>query len=105
MYARIVVPLDGSAVAARALPIAEHLARLAEAPLHLVGVVDVTRFDRYGPYAVAVSATAFAQAVAEEETAARAYLEPVARELADRGLVATVETRHGPAARELVGLA
>jgi nucleotide-binding universal stress UspA family protein len=52
MFTRIVVPLDGSALAEQALAVAEDLARRAGAPLHLVRVVDVTRLDRYGPHVV-----------------------------------------------------
>ena len=37
---RIVLPLDGSPVAERALPYAEALAKLLRAPLHLVRVID-----------------------------------------------------------------
>ncbi len=71
MYARIVVPLDGSEVAERALPQAEELARRLSVPLHLVGVVDLTRLARYGPYALAVSAAAFDQVFEEERAAAQ----------------------------------
>ena len=41
MYTRIVVPLDGSALAEVALPHAEELSRMTGAPLHLVRIVDV----------------------------------------------------------------
>ena len=105
MFARIVVPLDGSEFAEQALPVAEDLARRTGAPLHLVRVVDVTRLDRYGPYAVAVSATAFGRVLAEEEAAAQAYLASIVTDLASGGVAATVETRRGPAARELAAFA
>jgi len=42
MYQRIVVPLDGSRLAEEALPDAQCLARLMDAPMHLLRVVDLT---------------------------------------------------------------
>ncbi len=104
MYDRIVVPLDGSELAERALPQAEGLSRLTSAPLHLVRVVDLTRLERYGPYAPIVPAGAFDRVLAEEREAAREELEATARNLAARDLAVTVEVRHGTVTHELVRL-
>jgi nucleotide-binding universal stress UspA family protein len=104
MYARIVVPLDGSEVAERALPQAEELARRLSVPLHLVRVVDLTRLARYGPYALAVPAAAFDQVFEEERAAAQEYLDLTARRLEAEGLPLTTELRHGSVGRELVDL-
>lgn len=38
---RLIVPLDGSAFARQALPVAERLARLMEIPIHLVHAIDL----------------------------------------------------------------
>ena len=105
MYKRIVVPLDGSDLAERALPQAEALARLAGAPLHLVCVVDLTRLERYGPYALAVPSSAFEQVLAEDDAQALEYLSTIERRLTARGLAATAEVRNGPVAPTLVSLA
>ena len=40
MFSRIVVPLDGSDLSERALPVAQNLARSSEATVHLVHVVS-----------------------------------------------------------------
>jgi nucleotide-binding universal stress UspA family protein len=40
---RLVVPLDGSAVAAQALPVAKQLARQLRTPVQLISVIDVYR--------------------------------------------------------------
>ena len=85
MYRRIVVPIDGSELAERALPQAEALARLAGAPLHLVRVVDLTGLARYGAIGLHAEATAFQLVLAHEEDGARDDLERTARELRGRG--------------------
>ena len=102
MYQRIVVPLDGSELAERALPKAEELARLAGAPLHLVRVVDVARLGRYGLYGLAIEASALELALEDERNAAQDYLERKQRELSERGVSVTVELREGVVTRELL---
>ena len=59
MYRRIVVPLDGSKLAEKSLSQAEELARLTGAPIHLIWVVDYTRLERYGPYALALESVSY----------------------------------------------
>ena len=103
MYRRIVVPVDGSDLAERALPQAEALARLAGAPLHLVRVVDLTGLARYGAIGLHAEATAFQLVLANEETVARGDLERTARGLRERGASVTTERRRGDAATEIVG--
>lgn len=99
MYQRIVVPLDGSGFAERALPDAERLARLTGAAIHLVRVVDLGRHGRLGAsmeYAVVDPAPA------DEHTAASAYLRSIAERIVESGLVAETEVRLGQPCRELV---
>ena len=103
MYERIVVPLDGSELAERALPQAEQLARVTDAPLHLVRVVDFTKLEPYGAYGLAIEYAGMAQVLGQEQAEARAYLERVAQDLTDRGLRVSTEVRRGTAARELTG--
>ena len=103
MYRRIVIPVDGSELAERALPQGEALARLTGAPLHLVRVVDLTGLARYGPIGLHAEATAFQRVLANEETVAGEDLERTARGLRERGVAVTTEERRGDAATEIVG--
>ena len=94
MYQRIVVPLDGSELAERALTHAENLARIIGCPLHLVRVIDTTQSTSYGLDGMAVDASSD-QLIAEEESASRDYLARVERDLRSRGLELTTEIRRG----------
>src|SRR5215217_1872228 len=47
VVSRIVVPLDGSEIAARALPVASEVAKQLEAPVHIVRAVDAERRSRW----------------------------------------------------------
>ncbi len=105
MFRRIIVPLDGSELAERALPQAEELSRLTGAPIHLVRVVDVTVLMRYGAFGLAIEYAAIEPALAEERAAAREYLDRMRREVEARGVSVTTELPEGVASRELLGLA
>ena len=105
MYERIVVPLDGSELAEKALPTAEDLAELTGAPLHLVRVVDLTRLDRYGAYGgLAVEYAGFELVAGEERQVATEYLERMTAELTGRGRSVTTAIVDGSAPHALVGL-
>ncbi len=101
MYRRIVVPLDGSELAERALPDAEGLARVIGVPLHLVRAVEPANLSSLDLYGVADYGV-LTQALVEEQTSAQEYLERTASALAERGLVATTDLRQGRAATEIV---
>lgn len=105
MYRRIVVPLDGSALAEAALPQAIDLARLTGVPLHLLRVVDYLRLERYGPYALALEYSPVEPVLATEQTEATGYLSEVAERLTDDGLTVASEVRQGRVAREVVAAA
>src|SRR5919205_855578 len=102
MYRRIVVPLDGSKLAERSLPQAEELARLTGAPIHLIWVVDYTRLERYGPYALALEYSAAEPMLAEEHATAMTYLRGVETMLSAAGLIVDSEVVQGRVAREVV---
>lgn len=104
MFDRIVVSLDGSEIAERALAPAEELARRLGAPLHLVRIADPT-WLRFGANEAALEYAALGDAFADEEREGRAYLERTLAALRGRGVDATSELRRGQAARELVALA
>ena len=96
MYSRIVVPLDGSELAAHALPAAEEMARSNDAPLHLLRVVEFGRLawtGKQGPPATVV---------ASETDAAEAYLTDVRNTIVESGLEVTTEVRRGSSGHELV---
>jgi nucleotide-binding universal stress UspA family protein len=99
--ARILVPLDGSALAEQALPMAMDLAADLGLPVHLIRVVDLsvlheaTTMGAYPPEALART----------EETmksVSAAYLAEQANALRERDLPVTREVRVGPAAPELL---
>src|SRR5688572_22453401 len=97
MYARILVPLDGSKLAERALPAAEELGRLMRIPLHLVRVVE--------PAQEVVAQGASSPVLTDETAAAHAYLMRMTEREVERGLGASSEVRRGSAAHEIVAMA
>jgi nucleotide-binding universal stress UspA family protein len=102
MFHRIVVPLDGSKLAEAALPAAEEFARLANAPIVLLRVVDFTRLEQYGPYGLALEYASVEPVLAAERAEAVKYLEEVCSRLGAKGLSVTFAVRSGPVAREIV---
>lgn len=104
MFERIVLPLDGSELAERALPKAEELARLTGAPILIVRIVDVGKLATHGSLAFGVAPAALQRALDDEERFAREYVEEMARALTERGVAATGEVRYGVADREIVSL-
>src|SRR5687768_1296288 len=101
MYKRIVVPLDGSDLAERALPHAGEMAQLTGSPIHLVRVIDTLHLGGYGPYGLAVEHAAYERGLAAEESAGREYLATIERDLVDRGLRVTQEVRQGSVRHQL----
>jgi nucleotide-binding universal stress UspA family protein len=104
-YERIVVPLDGSALAERALPHARTLARAIRAPIHLLRIVDITPLTELsvvGPGPEPTAVFAELDIVQTEEEAATDYLEKIRQQLNEQGLDATVEVRTGLVKAELV---
>jgi nucleotide-binding universal stress UspA family protein len=105
MYERILVPLDGSALAEEVLPHAVQVARCAEgAEMTLIQVVaTVTMVAATDPMAASGAEAAVAmQATDAAEEEAAAYLREVAARPELQGIpVQTVVTR-GSAAREII---
>ena len=101
---RIVVPLDGSALAEASLPMARRLARDLGVPIHLVRVADfdVVRASVEAGIAAALDA---AQAQAEIVRLATAYLDDQVQTLQNQDLMATSEVRTGPPAAEILAAA
>jgi nucleotide-binding universal stress UspA family protein len=100
MYQRIVVPLDGSEFAEKALPEAERLARLTQAPIHLIHVVDVTPVPWYGLYA-STRYTVPEVAHADHGHLDHSYLEIIAQRLRQSGFRVDFEMCRGQISRML----
>jgi nucleotide-binding universal stress UspA family protein len=102
MYDRIVVPLDGSELSERALGEAEQFARMADAPIHLVRVIDMLHLERFGQFVWALDAAMMQPAIEDEEALASSYLAETAGRLTATGLDVSTEVRRGRADREIV---
>lgn len=105
MFTRIVLPLDGSDLAAAASPTAEEIARLAGIPIHLVRVLDtgyLAKLAGYPVYGTFVEVSALMESLRNEESVAIAHLRAVMHELEGRGLRVTTELRRGHPAEEIV---
>lgn len=98
MFTRIVVPLDGSALAERALPMAERLAQACEAKLRLVFVHQPVPVSALPPDVAGTAAGYDRYARAMEEN----YLRDTAARIRDTiGLPVSTALLDGPVARTL----
>lgn len=103
---RLLVPLDGSELAAKALPVAEYLCRQLAGELHLVRVMP----DIVLPYAASESyipPEVYEQLRDDQEREAREYLEHAAADVRNHGIGAAVHTHldWGEAASTVLELA
>lgn len=102
MYTRIVIPLDGSAVAEQALDTAKEMASLTGAPLHLLGVVDPFDYQRASLTGMFIEPAMVAEALAEDERKARTYLEQVSDGLEQAVPTVEINVVQGQPARAIV---
>ena len=105
MYTRIIVPLDGSKLAESALPEAEKLARITDAELVLVRVVDYSSRDRFGDFGLLYEYEAMAKALEEERELATTYLADISARVEADGLTVSATLVDGIAAKAIVGMA
>jgi len=100
MYTKILVPLDGSALAERALPHAEEIAKGTGAELILMQVVGIPLADapEAGPAEEEKSFEA-------EVDSARSYLESIGNRLREAGLPVRSIVARGAADSEILGFA
>ena len=103
LWSRILVPLDGSKLAERAIPVAAELSRLTGAKLELLWVIDLSSKDRFGDFGLSYDYEMMDKAIEEERKLANAYLSDRARGLGEGHLVAT-RIVSGIAAKEIVRL-
>ncbi len=97
MYNRILVPLDGSALAERILPHVEAIAKGTGAEILLLRTTD----PRHGSIA-AEAATEARKWVEADRAQAAKYLEGVAKRLQDSGLTTKLEVLVGEPAVEIL---
>lgn len=104
-YDRIVVPLDGSELAERALPHAVSLASGIRRPVHLIRVIDITPLTLVSPIGLGAEQAAWIAALngleAEEEIA-RDYLKDIKRRIFESGVTVTWEVDRGLVAETLI---
>jgi nucleotide-binding universal stress UspA family protein len=95
IFRRLVVPLDGSPLAEKALPAALALATRLQVPTHLVTVVEGSGMEPPELAAAAVSSSRFAGAVTQLQAEAQTRLAGPAARLEHAGVTTTTEVRHG----------
>ena len=102
MFQQIMVPLDGSELAERALPCAEQLGVATGATLHLVHVVELAPPLTW-PFAPAyLPGSVYDDLVAQETQQATAYLDKMRERVAAGGVHVRTEQMVGYAAAALL---
>lgn len=93
---RVVVPLDGSPLAERALPTAQALAQQLNAPVHLITAIDLTSLLPVELIpTVAFDASLYAETAAKLQADAETWLARAAEQLQRVGVTATWEVLSG----------
>ncbi|MCS6843243.1 MAG: universal stress protein [Caldilineales bacterium] len=111
MYKRILVPLDGSTFAERALPHALEIARATNGELHLLTVVplldnqSMAVVDLYPMYVYRSFTVDQSQEMERLQADLRAYLEELCRRAASGGVRAEPVVRSGQPAEEIISYA
>ena len=100
----ILVPLDGSPLAEKSLPVAIALATRLQVLAHLVTVIEGSGTTSLEMAAAAVSASRFAEAVTRLQAAAQARLVGPAARLERAGVTTTTKVRRGVPASTIVAL-
>jgi nucleotide-binding universal stress UspA family protein len=101
---RVLVPLDGSELAAKALPFAELLCRQLSAELHLVTVVPLLVIPYIGGQAY-IPEDVYVQLEADRNVAANQVLEQAATAARAQGLQVQTHLARGDAAAALLSIA
>jgi nucleotide-binding universal stress UspA family protein len=99
---RILVPLDGSALAEQALPAAASISRATHRPLVLARVIPIMPVPN--PFGAPVPAEPLQQLVDEEQQQAAEYLEQIASSLRPQRLTLQAYVAHGEPASTLLEL-
>lgn len=100
MYAKILVPLDGSKTAENVVPLARSFARGLQIPVELLGVIDLAEMARHGP----PSQASMIRSIVDDATRRfDDYLERVAKNFLVGKVQCTV--RQGNAAEAIIEVA
>jgi nucleotide-binding universal stress UspA family protein len=102
MITKVMVPLDGSALAERALPCARQLAGAVHAEVHLVRVTEPAWANTWGPAPMYVPAGLYDELTQTEERVAAAYLKVAAEPAEQAGLRVRIEHLMGSPASTLL---
>lgn len=102
MFQRILVAVDGSAIAKSAVAPAAEVARAMGVPIHLLRVVNIDYLQRDGAFGVPLRYATLESAVAEERQAANDELTRLQRALQEDRLTVTTEARQGRASEEIL---
>jgi nucleotide-binding universal stress UspA family protein len=112
MYTRILVPLDGSELAEKALPQAEGLAKAYGATIHLLHAVSrlpILEATRAGGFETAqtveLSMDVARRQVEAQQTKGQMYLEQVAEGLRGKGIQVETALREGAADEQIIAYA
>ena len=100
MFQRILVPLDGSTRAEKAIPLAAHIARASQAQIILLQVVRPLSDYYYGPYLMESSMNELDRIIDADLTEAKRYLEGIASTFL-KGIETTIATDTGPVAERI----
>jgi nucleotide-binding universal stress UspA family protein len=100
MYKRVIIPLDGSPLAEAILPFILDIAGPLDMEVVLVRVVPPVP-----PQVVEGTRQVIVEDVEARLAEARAYLEPLAAQLAAKGVRVQTLTRHGEPVREILAAA
>jgi len=102
-YQRLVVPLDGSVLAARALLVAVQLAKQLDVPVQLVSVVDLWGHDSPSVlYPAGLNSRYYDEAMAETEAELSCMLKKAALRLQADGISVKTQTLRGPIAAAIM---
>ncbi|HVB20684.1 MAG TPA: universal stress protein [Ktedonobacteraceae bacterium] len=100
MFKRILVPLDGSTRAEKALPIAARLARASQSQIVLIQVVRPMNDYYYGPYVLESTINELDRTIDANLAEAKRYLEGIASTLL-QGIETIITTDAGPVAERI----
>ncbi|OPX19623.1 MAG: hypothetical protein BZ151_08295 [Desulfobacca sp. 4484_104] len=101
MFKKILVPLDGSKLAAKILPQVEELAKTCEAQVTLMTVGGAGMFRVEG----SPSPDVFVEAAAQEKRVSERYLEDTANELKGKGIEVNTVYEEGMPAQQIIAYA
>jgi nucleotide-binding universal stress UspA family protein len=86
MFSRIVVPVDGSALAEQAFPQVVSLATTFDVPVAFVRVIDISRLQMYGHNLLEMAVERIHHALAEERRSALDYLDRLKSKFSEYGI-------------------